>query len=263
MSFFDFREPVNAWTHLSWMVLSVPCTLLLWRRSRGNLPKQLSLLVFGITLFFCYLSSTLFHSVRTPATIRFYHTIDHIGIYLLIAGTFTPPAVVFLRGLWRWSVLLGIWTMASAGIVMHVLDGDTPISIATSVYLTMGWGGIFFYFELARILSHRAVRPIILGGVFYSVGALINLAHWPDFYPDVFGHHEIFHLLVMTGTVLHVQFMLATVIPHEHRFESEAVFLPVVTQDLLAIDWDMQPTASAERMADVSTRTAAVKVQAR
>lgn len=232
MSFFDFREPVNAWTHLVWMLLSIPCTLFLWRRSRGNLPKQLSLLVFGLTLFFCYASSMLFHGVRSPRTIRFYHTLDHIGIYLLIAGTFTPPAAVLLGRIWRRCVLVGIWVLAVGGILMQVVDRDMPIGVSTTLYLSMGWGGIFLYFELARILSFRAVRPIILGGIFYSIGALINLAHWPDFFPDVFGHHEIFHLFVMAGSVVHIQFMVASIIPHEARdLEPEPVLLAIHAQD--------------------------------
>lgn len=224
MGFLVFREPISAWSHCLWMLLSVPCTIFLWRRSRGNLPKQLSLLVFGLSLMFCYLTSTLFHGAHTARTIRFYHTLDHIGIYLLIAGTFTPPAVVLLRGAWKYGVLIGIWSMAIVGICLRLVARDMPLFVSTAFYLTMGWGAIFFYFEMARILSYRAVRPIMVGGILYSIGALINLAHWPVL--GVLGPHDILHLFVMAGSLVHFQFMVESVLPFE-RVAEHVDTLPV------------------------------------
>lgn len=240
MSFFDFREPASAWSHCVWMVLSVPATIFLWRRSRGNLPKQLSFLIFGLSLIYCYATSTLFHGVRSAGTIRLCHTLDHIGISLLIAGTFTPPAVVILRGTWRWSVLLGIWMMACVGIGSRLLARDMPLAVSTTIYLSMGWGAIFFYFELARLLSSRAVRPIMLGGIFYSVGALVNLAHWPVLVPGVFNAHDLLHLFVMAGSLAHFQFMVDSVIPFERAEsldvdEEPALLSTRVEKDAIAV----------------------------
>src|SRR5438552_3527088 len=86
MSWLDFREPVSAWSHFLWMWLAIPGTVLLWRRSRGDMTKQLSLLVFGLALIFCYLSSTMFHGAHVPEHVRALCTLDHISIYILIAA---------------------------------------------------------------------------------------------------------------------------------------------------------------------------------
>jgi hemolysin III len=215
MAFFDFREPVSAWTHFLWMWLAIPGTVILWRRSRGDRVKQVSLLIFGVALIFCYLGSTLFHGLHVPRYARTLWKLDHVGIYLLIAGSFTPAVVVLLGGWWRWSMLGMIWLLAVAGISMRLLASNISPSLSTGLYLLMGWSAILCYFELARTVSHRAMRLVVLGGVLYSIGALINLMNWPSLAPRVFGPHELMHLFVMGGSLTHFWFMLTQVVPFE------------------------------------------------
>ena len=81
----------------------------------------------------------------------------------------------------------------------------------TGLYLGLGWGALFCYFDIARKLSHRAMRPFLAGGVFYSVGAVLNLLHWPVLWPGVFQAHELFHLFVMAGSLSHFWFILTAV----------------------------------------------------
>ncbi len=100
----DFREPVSAWSHALGMVLAVPGTVVLWRRGRGDRARQLSLLVFGLSLVYCYAGSTLFHAVRLPRLITICGQLDHVGIYLLIAGSYTPAAVVVRNGQYRFEL---------------------------------------------------------------------------------------------------------------------------------------------------------------
>src|ERR1700692_2945398 len=103
MSWLDFREPVSAWTHGLWLILSLPGTLWLLNKSRGDPVKRLGFLVFGLTLAWCYGASMLSHGARLPARqIEIFRVLDHIGIFLLIAGTVTPVALVVLDGPWRW-----------------------------------------------------------------------------------------------------------------------------------------------------------------
>jgi hemolysin III len=207
------REPVSAWTHGLWLLLSLPGTYVLWRLSRGDRGKQAGMLVFGLGLALCYGGSCLFHSV--PARLaRPFNLLDHIGIYTLIAGTVTPIALVVLRGWWRLGLLGLIWLLAATGIVLR-LSTNLPLSCRTGFYLVMGWIGCVTYFELVRHLSHAKLRPMWVGGLFYSVGALINLAQWPALAPPVFGAHELFHLFVMVGSLWHYYFMLAVLVPYE------------------------------------------------
>lgn len=220
MDFLDFREPVSAWTHCAWMILAVPATVLLCWKARGSRSRQLGLLIFGITLFLCYGGSTLFHAVHDPDHIRFFHRLDHVGIYLLIAGSYTPVAVTVLRGPWRWSILGIIWAFAAVGILMRLLAEQIPGIVSTSLYLIMGWLAVLCYFEMARLLSHRAMVPVVLGGVLYSIGALINLAKVPILIPGIFESHELFHVFVMAGSLAHFSFMLRFVVPYKRRHRS-------------------------------------------
>src|SRR6185312_4363929 len=101
INWFNFREPVSSWTHFLWLLFAFPGTWLLWRRSRGDRLKQAGMLAFGLGLVLCYGGSWLFHAVRlSPEAIGRFNTLDHIGIYVLIAGSCTPIALVVLRGAW-------------------------------------------------------------------------------------------------------------------------------------------------------------------
>jgi hemolysin III len=151
----------------------------------------------------------LYHGVRNaPATIRALDTLDHMGIYLLIAGTYTPIAWTLLRRRWRRVMLALVWTWAFAGIVMHLSWSTVPRGLSTGLYLGMGWVAVFCYLEIARRLSHRALLPVVIGGVLYSVGAVFNLARFPVIWPGVFQSHELFHVLVVAASLCHFYFIL-------------------------------------------------------
>jgi hemolysin III len=238
---FDLREPISAWSHGAGLMMALPVTLFLWNRCKnldlckvsscalggrcrtagGGCPasrhqrlKALSLLVFGLSLMTCYAASAVFHGVPyRGAPLKPFHRIDHIGIYLLIAGTYTPIVWSMMRGPWLWGTLSTVWTIAILSAARVWFGGVMPIWISTPIYLAMGWGSLFCYRELARTYSHRKLLPLPLGGIFYSVGAVINLLKWPILVPGVFGAHELFHLFVIAGSASHVFFMLSVVIP--------------------------------------------------
>jgi len=233
MLLFDFREPVNAWSHGAGMVLALPVTYALWKRcavpkdcnqlTQGSgsatyqSVKTLCLLVFGASLILCYLISAVFHAVRlTGEPLVWLQRLDHIGIYLLIAGTYTPVAWSLMQGSWWWGTLTTVWTVAFVCAARVWCGGVMPIWVSTLTYLVMGWGSLFCYFELAKTYSHWTLLPLPLGGMFYSVGAVLNLARWPVLFPGVFAAHELFHFLVIAGSACHIFFMHDVVIPaHE------------------------------------------------
>jgi hemolysin III len=214
MNLFDPREPVNTWTHGLWLLLALPGLLLLLRCGRGDLGKRICFLIYGLTLVFCSACSTLFHGVRlSREAIQTLDTLDHIGIYLLIAGTYTPIVWTFLHGRWRVGILSLVWSWAAAGIGLQLSFAALPGWLTTGFYLAMGWGAIFCYTEVARLTSHRALVPIVAGGALYSLGALFNLLHAPVLWPGVFQWHELFHVLVVAASALHFSFMLTVVDP--------------------------------------------------
>ncbi len=214
MHFFDFREPVSAWTHCAGVLLALPATILLWRRTGGQPGKRLTLLIYGLTLAFCYTASTLFHGVRGSASsIAGFARLDGIGIFALIAGSYTPLAWCLLRGQWRRWTLVIVWTLVVTATILIAAGSHFSPSVATCLYMGMGWGVVVCYFEIARAVTHRALVPVIVGGLSYSIGAILNLLHWPVLMPGIFGSHELFHVFVLAGSAAHYLFILKVVVP--------------------------------------------------
>ena len=214
MSYFALREPFSAWSHVLWLILSLPATVILWRRCHGDVSKQLSFLVFGLSLTACYLGSALYHGVHVKEDrIGLFDRLDHVGIHLLIAGSYTPIAWNLLRGPWRWGTLAAVWstTLVASGLLLANIRLSRPLE--TCEFLALGWLSLFCYYELARTHSIRSLSPLVFGGVFYSIGALLNLLHWPVIWPGVVGSHEVFHLWVMAGSFAHYWFMITVVVP--------------------------------------------------
>ncbi len=214
MSILNLREPVSAWSHGTWLLLSFPATWLLWRKSGADLAKRLSVLVFGMSLAFCYAGSMLYHGVQASSRgLERFDELDHIGIFFLIAGSYTPVVWNLMRGWWRRGTLALVWFVTAVGTVRILTTGVLPIFGSTLFYLLIGWGALLCYFELTRLHAPRTLFPLLLGGVLYSVGAFLNLVAWPVLWPGVFGPHEVFHLFVMAGSLSHFWFVLKVVVP--------------------------------------------------
>jgi hemolysin III len=211
----DFREPINAWSHCLWLLLSIPATVYLWKRCDGDRAKRLSLLIFGLSLAACYGGSTLFHGARVSRTwLNRFDELDHIGIFILIAGSYTPVAWNLLDGRSRWGTLAAAWLFSALGTALLLTCGVFTMFWSTCMYMALGWGATVCYIEMARNLSHRTLFPLLFGGILYTMGAVINLAHWPVLRPGVFAEHELFHMFVMAGSVAHFWFMLNVVAPN-------------------------------------------------
>jgi hemolysin III len=219
MDWFIVREPTSAWTHFAWMLLAIPGTILLLWLSRRRPVTQFSMLVFGLSTMFCMLGSFLFHAAPASMVAPF-DELDHIGIYVMIAGTVTPIAILGLRGRWRRGLLVVIWALAAIGITIRLM-AQPPLAVRTAFYLIMGWIGIVTYFQLAQRLSHRTVSLIWIGGLLYTIGAVINVRNWPTLNAHWFDAHALFHVFVMAGNLAHFTFMVIVLM---HQREPRANF---------------------------------------
>jgi hemolysin III len=216
MNFLDLREPVSTWSHFAGLFLALPGTILLWQRSSGDSTKRLSMFIYGMTLAFCYLASTLYHGVRLPdAEIATFARLDSIGIFALIAGSYTPIACCLLRGSWRRWTLAIVWGVPVTATVLISTGRHFSPALSTGLYLGMGWGAVACYYEIAQVVSHKALLPIVIGGVSYSVGAVLNVLHWPVLFPGTFGTHDLFHFFVLAGSLSHYLFILMVVVPFD------------------------------------------------
>jgi hemolysin III len=202
------REPFNGASHLVGLLLAVAGTVLLLRMAHGP-SELLAFGVYGATLILLYSASTLYHMLSLPERpLRALRTLDHIAIYLLIAGTYTPVALITLNGRLGWTLLAAVWLIALAGTVFKLFFLDAPVWLSTGTYLAMGYLALVAVVPLARAVSFGGMAWLIAGGLAYTMGAVIYARQRPDPFPGRFGHHEIWHLLVLAGSGCHFAFML-------------------------------------------------------
>jgi hemolysin III len=201
------REPFNGASHLVGLVMAGTGTWTLLRGARG--PWELAAFaIYGSSLILLYAISFLYHSLPVSGKpLRILRTLDHIAIYFLIAGTYTPVALLTLHSPLGWSLLATVWLIALAGIPFKLRYLDAPVWISTGTYLVMGYLALVAIVPLARAVSVEGLSWLVAGGVAYTIGAVIYSRRRPDPYPGRFGHHEIWHLLVLAGSACHFAFM--------------------------------------------------------
>jgi hemolysin III len=208
------KDPISGLTHLAGALLSVAGLLVLVipAYQQGQWVKFISFMIFGLSLVFLYSSSATYHllnlSEKKNVALR---RIDHMMIYLLIAGTYTPICLVALWGAWGWSLLSVIAVMALAGIILTLFVINKPRWVTVSIYITMGWMAVIAFVPIVRAIPTRGVMWIVAGGLFYSLGAVIYARKKPDWLPGIFGFHELWHLFVLAGSLCHYWVMLATI----------------------------------------------------
>lgn len=202
------REPFNGASHLVGLLLAGAGTVLLLRLARG--PSQLTAFaIYGATLVLLYGASTLYHTLPlSERPLRALRTLDHIAIYFLIAGTYTPLAMITLGGTLGWSLLGTVWLIALAGIPFKLWYLDAPVWLSTATYLGMGYLALVAVVPIAKAVSFGGLGWLVAGGLAYTVGAVIYARQRPDPFPGRFGHHEIWHLLVLAGSSCHYAFMV-------------------------------------------------------
>lgn len=202
------REPFNAISHFVGFVLAVAGTVALLRLARGT-AMAVALAVYGGSLILLYGASAVYHALPLPPQrLRWLRTLDHIAIYFLIAGTYTPVAIVTLHGPVGWLLLGTAWAIAAAGIPFKIWWLDAPPWVSTGIYLGMGYMALLAAAPLASAVTPGGLAWLVAGGVAYTIGAIIFTSERPDPIPGVFGHHEIWHLLVLAGSGCHFAFML-------------------------------------------------------
>ncbi len=209
------REPINGLTHLIGALFSIAGLVLLvyFAAIKGTVWHVVSFSIFGASLILLYTSSTLYHLLPlSERGVRVFRRIDHIMIFVLIAGTYTPVCLVSLRGGWGWSLFGVVWGIAVAGIVLKLFWLQAPRWLYILVYVFMGWLAIIALLPLIRAIPVGGLVWLAMGGIFYSVGALIYGIKRPNIIPGWFGFHEIFHLFTMAGSFSHFWLMFRYVL---------------------------------------------------
>jgi hemolysin III len=166
-------ERFNSISHLVGAALALVGMVLLvgFAAAQGDPWKIVSFSIYGVSLFLLYSLSTLYHSLRGRAK-EIFRKLDHVAIYLLIAGTYTPFTLVTLRGAWGWTLFAIIWGLAILGIIVDSRHKDGSRVIQMVIYLLMGWLILIAMKPLVQALSTGALVLLVLGGVFYTSGII-------------------------------------------------------------------------------------------
>lgn len=199
-----FREPVSGLMHLAAAVLALVGLAALLILDRGSVQIRLSLLVYGLSLVAMLSASAAYHLIKArPEVELVLRKLDHSAIYLLIAGTYTPVCLFFFDGFFRWGLLAIIWAIAATGILVKLFVIKSPRWVTAGIYLVMGWLAIFGLKEMLATMPAGALLWLLAGGLFYSAGAVIYITKKMDFFPGVFGFHEVWHIFVVLGCLSH------------------------------------------------------------
>ena len=193
-------EKFNSITHITGAALALAggIILIVSAAINGNPWLIVGVSIYSFTLLFLYVTSSLFHSLDGRAK-KIFHKMDHIAIYLLIAGTYTPFALVTLHGMWGWIILGMIWGLAVVGIVLDFFsDAHGKRTIQLILYLLMGWLVIVAYRPMLSRFPRDGLWLLLAGGVFYSMGIIFFV-----FDKKIRHFHGIWHLFVLAGSVTH------------------------------------------------------------
>ena len=204
-----FHEPFSAISHLFGAVVFLVLGALLLIRGRGNRERLIFLGVYVFSCVFLLSMSGVYHMMVQGGTARrVMGRLDHGAIFILIAGTFTPAHGILFRGWQRWAPLLFIWAAAISGITLKVIFFDQlPQWFGLCLYLILGWFGAFAGVLLAQRYGFSFIAPLLLGGVAYSIGGLLDIFGWPVVVSGVIHPHEVFHVAVLAGVFCHLLFI--------------------------------------------------------
>ena len=193
------EELCNAITHGIGTLLSAAALVLLLVVSPvGNPLRTVSLVIYGTTLIVLYLGSTLYHSLRPNRAKKIFRILDHCSIYLLIAGTYTPFSLLVVGGGWGIGIFIAVWACALLGITLNAISLERFKGFSMASYIGMGWCIVLVFSKLTAALPPLCTYLLLLGGLLYTVGALLYA-----FGKRVRYVHSLWHLFVLAGSVTH------------------------------------------------------------
>ena len=206
------REPGSAITHFIGMMLAVFAStpLLIKAAVSDGFTAFFAMAVFMLSMIALYGASALYHSVTVKDRIlKIFRKIDHMMIFVLIAGSYTPVCLIVLGGRLGYTLLAVVWTIAVIGMLVKALWITCPKWFSSVIYIAMGWVCLGVFGQLWNTLPHSAFLWLLAGGIIYTAGGVIYVLKLPLFNSrhQYFGSHEIFHLFVMGGSICHFIFM--------------------------------------------------------
>lgn len=206
------REPGSAITHFIAMMLTVfAAAPLLVKSALSDTVNMLpSMTIFILSMVLLYGASATYHSLNIGGrALRIFRKVDHMMIFVLIAGSYTPVCLIVLGGRMGYTLFAVVWGIAIVGMLLKACWVTCPKWFSSIIYIAMGWVCVFVFGPLWNTLPHSAFLWLLAGGIIYTIGGVIYALKLPLFNSrhTFFGSHEIFHLFVMGGSLCHFIFM--------------------------------------------------------
>ncbi len=212
----SIREPGSAITHLIAMLMTLGSAIpLLLKATPYGVKYMLAMFIFITSMVLLYGASATYHSVTfAPNIIKKFRKVDHMMIFILIAGSYTPVCLIVLQPKWGYPLLILVWSLALVGILVKALWITCPKWFSSVIYIAMGWLCILVFGPIVKTLPLSAFLWLLIGGIIYTIGGVIYALKLPIFNSkhSNFGSHEIFHLFIMGGSFCHFIFMYNYVI---------------------------------------------------
>lgn len=198
------REPFNSLSHLIGAIAAFFGQIALLVAGWSGTVKVVSVVVYGLSLIAMFSASAAYHMAKAgPVTLKILRKLDHSAIFLLIAGTYTPFCLLAFTGFFRWGLLALIWAIAATGILVKIFYVNAPRWLNAVMYVLMGWLCIMAAPQMPSVLPASAILWLAVGGVTYTLGAVVYAAKIFNFIPGKFGFHEVWHIFVLLGALAH------------------------------------------------------------
>lgn len=204
--FLKLKDPVSGLTHLFAALLSLVALIFMIHYSiiTDSNVSLISSVIFGLSLIFLYSASATYHLINISAKVTsVLRRIDHMMIFVLIAGTYTPICLITLNGKTGKILFVCIWSIALLGILFKAFWFSAPRWLYTLFYIAMGWVVVFAFAPISKAMAVPGIVLMVAGGIVYSLGGVVYAFKWPIRNAKYFGFHEIFHIFVIVGSLLH------------------------------------------------------------
>ena len=191
------EERLNTWSHAIGALLGIAGLVILINKQQDTPWSLFSVLIYGISIIILFSASTLYHAVKTEKRKHYFRIIDHISIYLLIAGTYTPVLLLMLADSKGWPLFYAVWGIAAFGVFLKLFFTGRFEVFSTLLYLVMGWLIVFDFSVLAERMDTNGLLFLFTGGLFYTVGIVFYAINKIPY------NHVIWHVFVLAGAICH------------------------------------------------------------
>jgi hemolysin III len=198
------QELFNFYSHLAGMIAAVIGTVYLATVASRSASGLVTALIYGVSVVFLFSASALYHAFKKKDDeVSFWRRMDRLAIFFMIAGTFTPICYFYLDGAYKWSMIAFQWSLVGVGVISQIYFPRAPRKLYAIIYLFMGWSALFTIKQMLAKMSISQTVLLFTGAAAFTLGGIIYAVKKPKMFPGIFSFHELFHIMVLIGGVLH------------------------------------------------------------